>query len=183
MADAFSEPLTIKQSMDLMKKLIKTNKTRFTLKHFKPGSILSIGYNAKDKTQTFDSTPLIFVLQRGRSHTLAINFHWAPIPLRIILVKQILKENRNNIKNRLPLQFDYQKLKPFLKKVGFAPIIRLYINKRISSSGVVIPDEHILNAAKLKTETFVNGKVDADTLYKIALRKNKQYRSTRKRRE
>jgi len=176
MADAFSEPLTIKQSMDLMKKLIKTNKTNFTLKHFKPGSILSIGYNAKDKTQKK-------ILKRGRTHTLAINFHWAPIPLRIILVKEILKLNYQNIKKKLPLEFDYQLLKPFLKKIGFAPIIRLYINNRISRSGVVIPDEHILNAAKLKTETFVKGKVDADTLYRIALRKNKQYRATRKRRE
>lgn len=182
MEKEFTQPLSIKQSMDLMKTLVKTNKVKLTNKLFHPGSILSIGYNAKDKTQTYDSTPLIFVLKRGKSHTLAINLHWAPVPLRIILVKAILAANRNNIKNKLPLQFDYEKIKPLLKKIGFAPIIRLYINSRISSTGVKIPDEHIMNAARIRSETFVKGKVDADTLYKIAIAKNKNYRSSRNRR-
>jgi len=177
------QPLTIKQSMELMKKLLKTNKKKLTNKDFQPGKILTFSYDAKDKTQTYDQTPLVFVLLRGKSHTMGINLHWAPIPLRIILVKKILEVNRQNIKLGKPLEFSYSQLKPFLKKVGFAPIIRLYINKRISSMGVVIPDDQIMNAAKMKSETFTKGKVDAETLYKRALRKNKEYRQNRTRRQ
>jgi hypothetical protein len=40
-----------------------------------------------------------------------------------------------------------------------------------------------MNAAKLKAETFTQGKVDSETLYKIALRKNKKYRQERSRRQ
>ena len=183
MADILSKPLTTKESMDLMKKLAKSNKVRLTNKHFKPGAIISFGYNAKNQLDTFDKTPLAFILMRGKTHTLAINFHWAPIPMRVVLAKAIIMANKNNIKNKLPLVFDYKKLKPLLRKIGFAPVIRLYINKRITAGGVIIPDEHILNAARLKTETFTQGRVDAETLYKIALRKNKKYRQERKRRQ
>jgi hypothetical protein len=177
------QPLTAKESVAFMKKMMKTNKKKLTNKDFAPGKILNFGYDAKDKTATWDSTPLVIVLLRGKSYTLGVNLHWAPVPLRIILVKKILQLNKNNIKNKKPLELNYKDVKPFLKKVGFAPIIRLYINKRITSMGIVIPDEHLMNAAKLKTETFTQGKVDAETLYKIALRKNKKYRQERNRRQ
>jgi hypothetical protein len=177
------QPLTAKESMAFMKKMMKTNKKKLSNKDFLTGKILSFGYDAKDKTATWDSTPLVIVLIRGKSHTLAVNLHWAPVPLRIILVKKILMLNKNNIKNKKPLELNYSDIKPFLKKVGFAPIIRLYINKRITSMGIVIPDEHLMNAAKLKSETFTQGKVDSETLYKIALRKNKKYRQERSRRQ
>jgi len=176
------KPLTAKESMNLMKKLMVTNKKTLSNKDFVPGKILTFMYDAKDKSETFDKTPLVMVLIRGKTHTLAINFHWAPIPLRIILVKKIIQLNSKNIKMKRPLTFDYKQLKPFLKKIGFSPIIRMYINKRISPFGIVIPDDQIMNAAKIKSETFVHGKVDSDTLYKIALQKNKKYRTERTRR-
>ena len=93
MADILSKPLTTKESMDLMKKLAKSNKVRLTNKHFKPGAIISFGYNAKNQLDTFDKTPLAFILMRGKTHTLAINFHWAPIPMRVVLAKAIIMAN------------------------------------------------------------------------------------------
>ena len=55
-------------------------------------------YNAKNKEETFDATPLVLVLKYSRRYVLGINFHWAPIPLRIVLVKKILNMNKRNIK-------------------------------------------------------------------------------------
>lgn len=176
-------PLTTKESFAVLKKLIKENKKKLTLKDFQSGKILMLAYDAKDKSQTYDKTPLVMILKRNKSHTLAVNLHWAPVPLRIILVKFILDKNKNNIKNGKPLEMDFATLKPVLKKIGFSPVIRLYINKRIASTGVIIPDDQFMNAAKLKTETFTQGKANAETLYKKALIANKKYRETRKRRD
>lgn len=175
--------LSASESIKFVKNMLKTKSRKLTLKDFEPGSLLMYRYNAKDKSQSFDATPLVLVLKRSRGYLLGVNFHWAPIPLRVILVKKILQMNTKNIKAGKKLEFDYKTLKPFLKKIGFAPVIRLYIKNRISETGVIIPPEHLMNAARTKSETFTNGKISAEELYKRAILKNRQYRSTRKRRE
>jgi hypothetical protein len=176
--------LSASQSIKKMKELFK-GKKKLVLKDFTPGRMLTFFYNAKDKTQTFDKTPLVFVLRRNKTHTLGINMHWSPYPLRQTLIKKILTsgKNRSNIKKGLPIVFSYKDLKPFLKRIGFAPIIRLYINNRISSSGVVIPDDEMMTATRIKSETFTQGRVSAEKLYKKAIQGNKKYRKNRKRRE
>lgn len=178
--------LTPAQSMALVKKIMMDAKSkRHTKVDWLPGSLLMIKYDAKDKSQTYDKTPLVFVLKRGKSHTMCINFHWAPAPLRIVLIKKILQApgNRKRIKEGKRLEFSYQQLKPFLKKIGMAPVIRLYINKRISRTIIPIPETELMNIARTKTETFTEGKVSAETLYKRAIKGNINYRKTRKRRE
>lgn len=171
------------QSMKYVQDLLKTKRQLLKNNDFIPGKIMIYNYAAKDITQTYDRTPLVLVLRRNNTHTLCINIHWCPQPLRIVLVKKIISVNRKNIKDNKPLQFDYQQLKPFLKRIGFAPIIRLYINKRISSSGVIVPSDQLMNIARTKTETFTQGKYSAEELYYKALKANKKYRATRKRRE
>lgn len=170
------------QSIKYVQGLLK-NKKNFKNTDFIPGKILMYMYNAKDKEMTYDRTPLVLVLKRNNSHSLCVNLHWAPMPLRVVLVKKIISLNKRNIKENRPLQFDYGQLKPFLKRIGFAPVIRLYINKRISSSGVVVPPDQFMNIARTKTETFTKGKYSAEELYLKALKGNKKYRATRKRRE
>ena len=165
--------MTVKQSIEYIKKLFKI-KTTLTNKDFKPGTILTFNYNAKDKTQTYDKTPLVLVLRRNNIHTLAINFHWAPTSMRVFLVNIILEKNKKNIEKGLPLDFSYKELKPLLKRIGFAPVIRLYINSRISSKGVVIPSSDLMHAARLKSETFTQGKMSAEQLYKKALKASKK---------
>lgn len=163
--------LSSKESMELIRALAakKQNVHNYLI----PGKIISFLYNAKNKEDVFDRTPLAFVLRSNKTHTLAINFHWAPLPLRMILVKKILKDNAKNIKLNKPLEFDYITLKGFLKRIGFAPIIRLYINARISKSGFVVPDNMLMSAAKLKSETFVGKNISADMLYRYAVQKRK----------
>jgi hypothetical protein len=172
-------------SINVVKKLLKQERKQLKVADFQPGAILMYRYDAKDKTQTYDKTPLVFVLRRNRKHTLCINFHWAPTPLRVVLVKKILYApgNRKRMRKGEPLVFDYGQLKPFLKRIGFAPIIRKYINRRISRTGVVVPQDQLMNVARTKSETFTEGKVSAEKLYRLALKRNKQYRKTRKRRE
>ncbi len=175
--------LSPSQSMKYVKGLLKDSTRTLKNNDFKPGSILMYFYDAKDKEQTYDRTPLTFVLRRNKTHTLSLNLHWAPMPMRVILVKKIISLNRKNIKEGKPLEFDYKTLKPFLKRIGFAPVIRLYINKRISKKGVVVPADQFMNIARTKTETFTKGKHSAEELYKRAIKKSKSYRKTRKRRE
>ena len=175
--------LSAKDSIAFVKDMIKTKSKKLTLKDFESGSLLMYRYNARDRENTFDATPLVMVLKTSRRYVLGINFHWAPTPLRIVLVKKILQMNTKNIKAGKKLEFDYKTLKPFLKKIGFAPVIRLYLKNRISETGVVIPPEHLMNAARTKSETFTSGRISAEQLYKRAIAGNKKYRSTRKRRE
>lgn len=165
--------MTPSESIKRVKELLKS-KQKFSKKNFAPGKLLMFFYNAKDKKNTYDRTPFILVLKINSVHTLGINFHWLPMPMRITLVKFILKLNKNNIKNNKPLQFDYSQLKPMLKKLGYAPCVRLYINSRISSSGVVIEDTDLLNAARIKSESFTSGKYSADELYRKAIKDSRR---------
>ena len=179
---AKTKELTPSQSINMFKEFYKKGKKSLKQKDFRPGTLIAYMYNAKDKEMTYDRTPLVLVLKRSRGYTLCINFHWAPVPLRVILVKKIISLNKRNIKLNKELEFDYKTLKPFLKRIGFSPVIRLYINNRISSSGIIIPSDQLMNAARMKTETFTKGKYTAEQLYLMALKQNKKYRSTRKRR-
>lgn len=162
--------LTKKESVEAVKTLLKS-RGRLHEKHFAPGNIVFTSYNAKDKTMTFDRTPLALVLRRGRRYSLVLNFHWLPVQMRVNLIKYILQSNKSNIENSKPLEFNYQDLKPRLKSLGYAPCIRKYINKRIGKVGVVIPPHLLMQAARMKTETFTNGKYSAEQMYAIAKRR------------
>lgn len=172
--------LSATASIKLMKDIFKNKKT-LTPKDLRPGKMLTYFYNAKDKSNTYDKTPLVFVLRRNKTHTLGLNIHWLPFPLRQVLIKKILGTNSNkkNIKAKKPLEFSYKNLKPFLKRLGYAPVIRLYINKRISKKGVIVPDDMLLQAARIKSETFTQGKVSAETMYRKAIKGNINYRKSR----
>lgn len=175
--------LTATQSIKLVKDYLKNKQLKKKRDSLKPGDFYICHYNAKDKEATYDKTPLNILLKSNKSHILALNLHWAPIPLRVILVKKILQLNSRNIKNNKPLELDYSQIKPFLKRIGFAPVIRLYIRNRVSSNVTLLPASDMMNIARLKSETFTQGKMSAEQLYKKALSGNKKYRKTRKRRE
>lgn len=152
---------------DLLKQRIKLQ-ARY---HMQPGNLLFTSYNAKDKTQTYDKTPLILILRRGSKYTLGLNFHWLPIQKRIFLIGEILKMNKRNIKEGKPLDFNYLDLKPMLKQLGYAPCIRLYINSRLGKIGVVVPPDRLTEVSRVKAESFTNGKYSANQLYKMALKR------------
>jgi hypothetical protein len=162
------------------KLLLNTQLKPFDVKSFMPGTMLFYRYDAKNKENTYDKSPLVFVLRKSRGYMLGLNLHWCPIPLRLILINFVLKANRQNIRSNMPLNISYAMLKPVISKLGLNSVIRLYIFGRISRRGVVVPPEFWTSAAKLKSESFSGG-YSADQLYKMSLQKTKEWKGTRRR--
>ena len=157
---------SFKESLALVKNLLK-QKAHPTQKHLIPGSVLMYKYNAKDKEKRYDRTPLTMVLSKSKTYMLGLNLHWCPYPMRVTLIKAFFKINKKNIKEQKPLELDYKMIKPYLKRLGYFPVIRLYIRKRMSAGAIIIPPERLLEVAKTKSETFTGG-VSAEKLYSKA---------------
>lgn len=164
----FNKELSKKQSNLVLQDLLKKRIRLQAKKHIIPGNIIFTSYNAKDKSQTYDKTPLALILKRGSKHSLVLNFHWLPISKRMYLINIILEQNKQNIKNGKPLNFDYQSLKPLLKSIHYAPCVRRYINSRMGRVGVPIPPSDLVHVAKMKAETFTEGRYSAAQLYQMA---------------
>ena len=171
-----------REAMKLFKTMLSTSMQNFRGDDFNKHNMLFFRYDAKHKDKTYDRTPLTLILRRSKGYVLGLNLHWTPIPLRLILVKLILKLNKNNIKRGYPLVITYQMLRPFIMKMNLGPVIRLYIFNRISRRGLVIPPEYWLIASKLRAESFTGG-YSADKLYKMATQSAKQAKVNRGRRE
>ena len=139
------------QIRKFLKSLVKLDNSSFT-----PGNLLIYRYNAKDKTKVWDKRPMVLVLAATKTRMLGLNFHWIPFAMRVWLVRYILKQNKKRIRNGEKIVFGYKKIKPLLKKLGYAPCIRLYIRtqRRISPNGVVLPPERLIEAAQLRMEMF-----------------------------
>lgn len=160
---------TKKQSIRQMAKLLQTRRN-LVAKDFKVGNLLIMRYYAKDTKQIFDVQPLVLILKINDSHMLGLNFHWIPFKMRIWLIRYIIKINKERIRQKKRLNFDYKKVRPLLKKLKYAPCIRLYIKKRIGKTGVVIQPERLIEVAPLRTELFTSG-LSAEKLYQLAIRK------------
>jgi hypothetical protein len=165
-----SKELTPKESMEMLKNLIKNDKVPIQ-KHLKPGSIVTFVYDAKDKSQNFDRTPLVMVLSTTPKYMLGCNFHWLKVSYRTTLVQYILDKNKNRIRKKLPVQISYKSIRAAMKGIGAFPVVRLYIRGRMSATGVRIPDELLMQASKMKTETFTKGKANSTTLWTRAKQK------------
>lgn len=170
------------EAAKMFKNLLQTRLNNFKSDDFRTGTMLFYRYDAKFKENTYDKTPLVIIIRRSRGYVLGINFHWAPVPLRITLLQVILKFNRANIKNNKPFQITYNMMKPLIYKMGMLPIIRLYIFSRISKRGVVVPPEYWLQAARLRSESFSGG-YSAEYLWKKAVTDYKKAKSGRTRRQ
>lgn len=182
--------LTPAESLKQVKKMIK-DKTKIKKSDWIPGNVMFTQYFAKDTSVVFDRTPLVLVLKRNATHTLGLNFHWIPFNMRVNLVKHILKLNKRNIERGKPLEFSYEQMKPLLKNYGYAPCIRLYINKRFRNFGTVVPPDKLVQVAQIRSETFftTGKKYTAEQLYAMAkadgkrrARKKKYKRAQSKRR-
>ena len=155
------------ESIAMVKALLK-KKRLLSKVELKPGHLIFSHYNAKDKENTYDQTPLVLILKINKRHILGLNFHWIPFSMRVNLVKHIIKINAGAIRQRKPLKFSYKQLKPMLKSLGYAPCIRLYIKRRFGRQGVVIPNYMLMEMARLKTETFTRGRYSAGQMFAMA---------------
>lgn len=159
-----------KETSRILRGLEKKSIKRLNSRDFNPGRLLLLTYRAVDKTKRYDPRPLIMVMRRTAKHTLGLNFHWLPFKKRLLLIDIILKANKSNIKKRKPLEFDYTRLKPLLKKFGYAPVIRKYINSEFAPFGFKVPNGQLLEFARYKTEAFTGG-IPAEALYHRATRR------------
>ena len=135
--DKVSE-LNFKDSIAKVKDFLK-QKAEPTQKVLISGKVLMYKYNAKDKTQVYDRTPLTMVLSKSNTYMLGLNLHWCPYAMRKKLIDFFIKINRPRIKQGLEPELNYHQVKPVLAKLGFYPVIRLYIRKRMSAGAIVIP--------------------------------------------
>jgi len=162
--------LTPKESIQMFKNLAKTSKVPIQ-KHIKSGNLITFVYNAKDKTQDYDKTPFVLVLSSTSKYMLGLNFHWMPVNRRMMLVDYLLSTQTKQIRNKMPFKVSYRKLKSFINKLGAYPVVRLYIRSRMSSTGVKVPEDQMMQAAKMKAETFTKGKKNSTTLWTRAQQK------------
>jgi hypothetical protein len=172
------------QAANTFKLLLNTQLKPFNAQDFTPGSMLFYRYDAKNKLtlETWDRSPLVFILRRSRGYILTINLHYVPINLRLIFIKYFLQMNKQNIRQNMPLTLSYQMIKPVLQKLGMMTTIKLHIFGRISRRGVVIPPEFMTSAAKLKAESFTNG-ISAEQLYRQSIQQAKTWKQNRGRHE
>ena len=159
-------------SIELIKKLIKKKSVK-TQRNLRVGDVIIYQYDPKDKRNTYDRTPLVMVLRKSKSYMLGLNLHWCPIPMRMILIKFLLKINKKNIKQNNQFEINYTRVKPLLYKLGFHPVIRLYIRNRMSDKMVIIPHQHMLEVIKTKSETFTGG-ISAERMYLKAVKDSRK---------
>ena len=165
--------LNFKDSITKVKDFLK-QKAEPTQKVLISGKVLMYKYNAKDKTQVYDRTPLTMVLSKSNTYMLGLNLHWCPYAMRKKLIDFFIKINRPRIKQGLEPELNYHQVKPVLARLGFYPVIRLYIRKRMSAGAIVVPTSALYEVIRIKSETFTGKAVSAEQLYKRAVNQGKK---------
>lgn len=160
-------PMTKRESVEYTKQLLKTKKPLRVKTDLLVGNLIFTSYRAKDQERVWDTRPMFLVLRRSRGYTLGLNFHWIPRRMREWLIRYIIRQNKKRGNKNL-VQISYRKLRPLLKKLGYAPCIRLYINRRFGRRCVNIPHDQFLNCALMDTAVFSHG-LSSEEIYKMIL--------------
>jgi hypothetical protein len=164
-----------KEAQKMMKELIDKPKS-FKPNDFKPGKILMYIYRPKDDKNPYDRNPLVMVLGRSRKYTLAWSINWTPPKMRKKVLNYIMKKNKKNIKNGDDIEVDYDTIKKIVK--GLGPVIRLYINNRISPKGVVVPYFQYNRVIELRAENFIG--ISSEEAWALAKKKKKEKKRKKK---
>jgi len=165
-----------KDAYEVFKKLLDKPK-KLKSSDFYPGNIIMYVYDAKDKTKAYDNRPLGLILGRSKKYTLSLNFNWCPPKLREKILDGVMKQNKSNIKKNKPLLVNYQTVKKLVR--GLGPVVRLYINKRISPKGVVVPSYQYYKVVNLRSEHFIG--ISAEQAWAFALKEHKKKRGKKRR--
>lgn len=155
---------------DLIRKPIKLKST-----DFKPGKILLYSYSAKYDQNPYDMSPMIMVLGRSRKYTLGWSINWTPPKMREKVLDYIIKKNQKNIDKGKAIEIDYKTIKKVVQ--GLGPVIRLYLNNRISTKGVVVPSYQYYKVTNLRAENFIG--ISSEDAWKLALA-NKSKKKSKK---
>jgi len=110
--------MSIAQSNQYVKKLMQTTHN-LKKEDYRPGSLIFYKYDAKDKEQTYDQTPLVLVLRSGKKYMLGLNFHWLPLSFRMFVIDRIIEQSSDAIKRRNKIEFTYSDFKPLFRSVNY----------------------------------------------------------------
>jgi hypothetical protein len=157
-----------KDAYDSFKKLLQKPQ-KLKNKDFYPGALIMYVYDAKDQTKTFDQRPLGLILGHSKKYTLALNFNWCPPKLREKIMDGIMKQNKANIKKNRPLTVNYNTVKKLVQ--GLGPVVRLYLNNRISPKGIVVPSYQYYKVIHLRSEHFIG--MSANAAWRMAIASHK----------
>lgn len=154
---------------NLLKKPIKLKPS-----DFKPGAIILYTYRAKNTNNPYDMSPMNMILGRSGKFTLCWAINWTPPKMREKVLDYIMKKNKRNLEKGKPLVVDYTTIKKIIK--GLGPVIRLYLNNRISPKGVIVSPYQYYKVTSIRAENFIG--ISADDAWKMALanKKNKKKR-------
>ena len=94
-----NKEFTTSQSINMVKDMLKDKTLKKSKDKLEVGDLFFGVYDAKNKEEVYNKRPFVMLLKQNKSHMLGIAFSWAPLPLRIILIKKILQVNAKNIKN------------------------------------------------------------------------------------
>lgn len=155
-----NEEISLKYIKNKIKKNVFLSKKEFT-----PGNMLFYSYNPKDTDSPYDKNPLILVIKVTAKHILGINFHWAPLNMRKKILKIFLSKNKDNIKRQNPLSINDAMSKEMYRMCR--PIFRLYIKKRISRRGALIPHTEMGYVINLRAEHFIG--ISAEDAWKYSI--------------
>jgi len=155
-----------KEANIMIKELIK-RPVQLKQQDFKPGKMLIYSYAPKYDKNPYDMSPLIMVLGRTKKHTLGWSINWTPPKMRQKVLGYIMKKNKRNIEHGRPIEIDYRTIKKIIK--GLGPVIRLYLNNRISRKGVSIPSYDYNKTINLRAENFIG--ISAEEAWKMAVKK------------
>ena len=153
----------------MMKELIRKPK-KLTAGDFKPGKIVLFSYRAKFDKNPYDLSPMIIVLGRSKKYTLGLAWNWCPPKAREKVMDFIMKKNRKNMDKGKEIELDYKMVKAIVK--GLGPIVRLYLNNRISPKGVSVPSYQYYKAINLRAENFIG--ISAQDAWKLAVKNKKK---------
>ena len=142
-----------KDSYNMMKELLR-KPTRLKNSDFKAGKIILYSYKAKTISK-YDKTPLNMILGRSNKYTLCWAINWTPPKMREKVLDFIMKKNKKRIENGKDIQIDYKTIRKIVK--GLGPVIRLYLNDRISPKGVVLSPYQYYKVVNLRAESFTGG--------------------------
>ena len=120
---------------------------------FKPGKIILYTYRAKNESNPYDMSPMNMILGRSKKYTLCWAINWTPPEMREKVLDYIMKLNKKNIKKGKEIEIDYKTIRKIVK--GLGPVIRLYLNNRISPKGVVVPSYQYYKVTHLRAENFI----------------------------
>jgi len=167
-----------KDAYKMMKNLLQ--KPQYLKKtDFKPGKVLMFVYKAKYDKNPYDRTPLGMVLGRSKKYTLMWSINWTPPMFREKVFNYIMKMNKKNISKGKDIEIDYLTIKKIIR--GLGPVIRLYINNRISPKGVKVPSFQFYKLINLRAENFIG--ISAEEAWKIAKIKKTNHKKKGKNRK